>query len=209
MRPTAASVLSIGALSVDRGCRIVAGRGVSECRARYPENQRRSGHAISFAQRISTMPSDHSSGARLRAAGAVPGQSVVPRWSLVRNGRPMDRAGDRRRARPRKAVFWSSRFLGGVAEPTPHISVTCRRLDRAVRPIIQGSPGTNAHTREDGWFMIGGIDPDSEGCWQVTAEYRGATLSYIYERRWDDRRVRPNHRRCPASDRRSAGSCRA
>ncbi len=45
--------------------------------------------------------------------------------------------------------------------------------------VAQGSPGTNAHTPEDGWFMIAGIDPDSEGCWPVTAEYRGATLSYI------------------------------
>lgn len=42
--------------------------------------------------------------------------------------------------------------------------------------------GTNAHTTADGWFMIAGIDPDIPGCWQVTATYRGAELSYVYYR---------------------------
>ena len=44
-----------------------------------------------------------------------------------------------------------------------------------------GSPGTNAYTPEDRWFMIAGIDPNTPGCWRVTATYKGATLSYVYE----------------------------
>ncbi len=30
--------------------------------------------------------------------------------------------------------------------------------------------------------MIGGIDPDIPGCWEVTATYKGASMSYVYER---------------------------
>lgn len=48
--------------------------------------------------------------------------------------------------------------------------------------ITNGSMGTNAYTVEDGWFIIGGIDPDVGGCWRVTATYKGASMSYVYER---------------------------
>jgi hypothetical protein len=48
--------------------------------------------------------------------------------------------------------------------------------------ITNGSVGTNAFTVEDGWFIIGGIDPDVGGCWRVTATYKGASMSYVYER---------------------------
>lgn len=85
--------------------------------------------------------------------------------------------------RPRKSVWWSAEFAAGASEPKPEISVTWQRLDRAEPARVQAAPGTNAHTDEDGWFMIAGIDPDEPGCWRVTATYRGATLSYTYLRR--------------------------
>ncbi len=58
-------------------------------------------------------------------------------------------------------------------------------------PIVIDNHGraTNAYTEADGWFMIGGIDPDltnedlnESQCWRVTAEYKGATLSHVYRR---------------------------
>lgn len=27
--------------------------------------------------------------------------------------------------------------------------------------------------------MIAGIDPEENGCWEITASYKGATLSYV------------------------------
>jgi hypothetical protein len=81
--------------------------------------------------------------------------------------------------RPRKSVWWSSAFGGGAHEPTPEISVTYQRLDAKAPLISSGSPGTNAFTEEDGWFMIADIDPETRGCWKVTATYREATLSYV------------------------------
>lgn len=82
---------------------------------------------------------------------------------------------------PRKSVWWSAHYQGGLVEPAPDISVVYDRLDRASPLVTGGGPGTNAHTVHDGWFMIAGIDPTISGCWRVTASYRGATLSYVYQ----------------------------
>jgi hypothetical protein len=83
----------------------------------------------------------------------------------------------------RKSVWWSNRFGGGSTEPTPQIDVTWERLDLDVDPIHNDGHGTNAHTAEDGWFMIAGGDPPEPGCWRVTAVYRGHSLSYVYDNR--------------------------
>jgi hypothetical protein len=80
---------------------------------------------------------------------------------------------------PRKSVWWSADFAGGAEEPSPDIAVTFRRLDIDAPPITTGYPGTNIHT-EDGWFMVAGFDPQESGCWEATASYRGAVLSYVY-----------------------------
>lgn len=80
----------------------------------------------------------------------------------------------------RKSVWWSRDFQGGAAESTPAISVTWRRLDPSGEVIVEEGPGTNAFTVEDGQFMIAGIDPEEPGCWEVTASYRGTSLSYTY-----------------------------
>lgn len=80
----------------------------------------------------------------------------------------------------RKSVWWSSGFRGGRLEQEPEIEVTWRRLDPPTRVVAEDGPGTNAFTHEAGWFMIAGIDPEDPGCWEVTATYRGARLSYTY-----------------------------
>lgn len=83
---------------------------------------------------------------------------------------------------PRKSVWWSANFPGGRDEPMPVISITWTRLDEQADIVRNGSRGTNAYTAADGQFMIGGIDPDLPGCWEVAASYKGATLSYVYVR---------------------------
>lgn len=80
----------------------------------------------------------------------------------------------------RKSIWWSENFPGGQTEEQPPITVAWERLDLpGVAPIVS-ERGTNAHTETDGWFMIAGIDPDIPGCWRVTADYKGARLSYVY-----------------------------
>ncbi|MEX0864447.1 MAG: hypothetical protein WD269_06175 [Acidimicrobiia bacterium] len=83
---------------------------------------------------------------------------------------------------PRKSVWWSAASQGGAAEPDPDLEVTWRRLFENPL-VIEGEPATNAFTPEDGSFMIAGFDPPLPGCWEVTATYKGSTLSYVYERR--------------------------
>jgi hypothetical protein len=83
---------------------------------------------------------------------------------------------------PRKSVWWSENFPGGQVEEQPPITVTWERLDQPDLPPIVSDRGTNVYTGPDGWFMIGGIDPDMPGCWRVTATYKGAQLSYVYHR---------------------------
>lgn len=80
----------------------------------------------------------------------------------------------------RKSVWWSKSFRGGAREEKPDISVLWRRLDASAPPITAGSPGTNAHTEQDGDFMIAGVDPAQSGCWLVKAKYRGVELEYVY-----------------------------
>ncbi len=81
---------------------------------------------------------------------------------------------------PRKSVWWSEHFEGGHREPDPQITVSWERLDDPDASPVTVDEGTNAHTYEDGWFMIAGGDQGGEGCWQVTASYAGAELSYVY-----------------------------
>ncbi len=83
---------------------------------------------------------------------------------------------------PRKSVWWSENFPGGTVEESPVILVEWTRLDTDAPTVTNDSLGTNAYTDADGSFIIGGIDPDGGGCWRVTATYKGASMSYVYER---------------------------
>lgn len=83
---------------------------------------------------------------------------------------------------PRKSVWWSENYGDPGLEPSPDITVVWQRLDSGTADISNGSTGTNGSTEDDGLFMIGGIDPDIGGCWRVTATYKGASMSYVYER---------------------------
>jgi hypothetical protein len=81
----------------------------------------------------------------------------------------------------RKSVWWSQNFTDAARESSPDIAVTYERIDRTAATIGVTGPGTNASTAQDGLFMIANIEyePETPGCWTVTGEYKGATLSYV------------------------------
>lgn len=81
----------------------------------------------------------------------------------------------------RKSVWWSVNFPGGAEEEQPPITVGWVRLDDPDAEAHTHDGGTNAYTAEDGWFMISGIDPPEGGCYEVTATYKGTSLTYVYE----------------------------
>jgi hypothetical protein len=80
----------------------------------------------------------------------------------------------------RRSVWWSANFTDPGIEPSPDITVTYTLLNSATGQTIVNEGGTNASTPEDGLFIIAGSEPDTEGCWLVTAIYKNASLSYVY-----------------------------
>jgi hypothetical protein len=78
---------------------------------------------------------------------------------------------------PQKTFWWSADWHPDeTGEWEPPITVTGRRLDGP--ETFKFGPGTNA-SADFGTAMLVGIDIPSYGCWELTARYRKATLSYV------------------------------
>lgn len=74
-------------------------------------------------------------------------------------------------------TFWWSADFDVNHEPEPTISVTGRQLDGPGR-FVSPAPGTNAGA-DFGSAMLVGVDVPNTGCWQITATYGQASLSYV------------------------------
>ena len=76
-----------------------------------------------------------------------------------------------------KLVYWRRGF-DWRKEPEPHLMVTAKRLDRDARSVAAEQahavfvPGPRS-------AMMTAIDIPTAGCWEVTAHYRGHTLSFV------------------------------
>ena len=76
-------------------------------------------------------------------------------------------------------VFWWSLEWDWRHDMKPELTVTARRLD-ADAPSLRVSPATNAHNAADiHHAMLVGLNIPTRGCWELTGEYKGHTLSYI------------------------------
>jgi hypothetical protein len=81
---------------------------------------------------------------------------------------------------PNEAVqktFWWSANWQMQLEPRPTITVDGTRLDGP--GTFRFDRGTNARLDGLGDAMLVGIDVPTPGCWEISATYRGATLSYV------------------------------
>lgn len=113
---------------------------------------------------------------------ATPPDSAQAAWygserlwtSLARSGETWD-------ALPpdlsQKTFWWSSSF-STAKEPEPNIVVTGRKVDDPSE-TFRFDEGTNGATADLGEFMLVGIEFPSPGCWEITAAYGKATLSYV------------------------------
>jgi hypothetical protein len=73
-------------------------------------------------------------------------------------------------------TFWWSDAYPAKEQPSPPITLTGRRLDG---PGSFEAGGRGGGSRGDiGSFMLVGIEIPA-GCWELTATYRGAELSYV------------------------------
>lgn len=76
-----------------------------------------------------------------------------------------------------KLIYWSS-FFDWRRELEPELVVTARRLDR--RGSLVSTEHANAvFVPRTTPGMMTGIDIPTAGCWELTARYRGHTLSYV------------------------------
>ena len=75
-----------------------------------------------------------------------------------------------------KLFWWSYGFRPGSESS---LVVRGRRLDRE-SPPADISRATNAHSPSlGGWAMLVGVEFPSSGCWEITGEYLGQTLSFV------------------------------
>lgn len=79
----------------------------------------------------------------------------------------------------RDKLFWRSPGLRPGLEPD--LVVTGRRLDGYSEPA-SFSPVTNAHTESlGGWTLLVSAAFPTPGCWEVTGQYVGYSLSFVVE----------------------------
>jgi hypothetical protein len=75
-----------------------------------------------------------------------------------------------------KTFWWSVEWPGMRDEPEPAITVVGTRLDGP--GSFTSGPGTNA-SADFGEAMLVGVEIPTAGCWQITASYGDAVLSYV------------------------------
>lgn len=110
----------------------------------------------------------------------------LPHQGTVLRGLPADTDG----SLTTKTFWWNWDYSWTLGDPattdagptaeqiTPDITVTARRLD-APAPPVEENRGTNAYTPETHSSMLVGLDLPTAGCWELTATYQNAQLSYV------------------------------
>ena len=78
-------------------------------------------------------------------------------------------------------VFWWHPGFDGRVEQRPAVRVVARRLDR-LAPLYEVVGATNAHNDGfggNGWTILSGVSIPSDGCWEVMADYKGHSVSFV------------------------------
>ena len=78
----------------------------------------------------------------------------------------------------RHKVFWWSTGWEWRRDHRPRLTVTARQID-AQGESAAASRATNAHAADIGHAMLVGLTFPAPGCWQVTADYGGRSLSFV------------------------------
>jgi hypothetical protein len=76
-----------------------------------------------------------------------------------------------------KTFWWSDAYPGQRSEPLAPITVSGRRLGRPGSFEV-GAPGGGGFREDIGSFLLAGIEIPA-GCWELTATYQEAELSYV------------------------------
>jgi hypothetical protein len=77
-----------------------------------------------------------------------------------------------------KLFWWSAGFRPGMES---NLNVTIRELGGAEVTAVISKP-TSAHAASlGGWTMLTGLDFPEAGCWEITGEYLGQSLTFVVE----------------------------
>jgi hypothetical protein len=122
-------------------------------------------------------PAENSAPARPPAYYDAEWYGTERLWTMLRHGgevwfdlpRGADGLGQK--------TFWWSADFDVSHESQPAIRVTGRQLDGFGR-FASPAPGTNAGA-DFGSAMLIGVGVPTTGCWEITATYKQATLSYV------------------------------
>lgn len=82
--------------------------------------------------------------------------------------------------RNNKSWWWSENW-DSRHDMRPALTVTARRIRGTGKDedFVRASRATNAHAADIGHAMLAGLAFPTGGCWEVTGEYEGATLSFV------------------------------
>lgn len=78
-----------------------------------------------------------------------------------------------------KTLWWSQHLSSGESA---EIRITAEHLNGSAPTVeVSGPGGANSSPSSPsfGIFMVVGFELPQPGCWEITAEYRGATVSYV------------------------------
>ena len=76
-------------------------------------------------------------------------------------------------------VFWKYPGYSVVEDPTPDLDIIGEQLD-GDGYFVQTGPATNAYAADLlGSAILTGVEFPQAGCWQITGEYRDATLTFV------------------------------
>ncbi len=78
-------------------------------------------------------------------------------------------------ARGEKFWWWSDRF-DVKADSTPDLELSARPLDGKWESV-KVAQATNGYHASFHWAMLAGIDLPGTGCWEITARYKGQSLT--------------------------------
>ncbi len=97
-------------------------------------------------------------------------------WSDLPVGKGPHAVGD-------KTLWWSENFSTAAGEDfsgNADITVTAVDLDGSAHSVVEqgGGPSFNRDIKN---FMLVGLGLPEPGCWEVTAKYQGAELTYVLQ----------------------------
>jgi hypothetical protein len=75
-------------------------------------------------------------------------------------------------------IFWFSRDYDWHKEPRPEIVVRSKRVDDD-GPTFTLENATNAILSDNRQAMLTGAILPTTGCWEISGQYRGKTLSFV------------------------------